>query len=92
MTLLATLPNVLAPNLVIPIHGATQLISNLSRLALMAFGGVAAGCTIFARCLDRRGFGRILQAVFRRAFTLAIGRIYIAGDVDAVGAALGRIV
>ena len=34
MTLLATLPNVLAPNLVIPIHGATQLISNLSRLAL----------------------------------------------------------
>ena len=34
MTLLATLPNVLAPNLVIPIHGATQLISNLSRMAL----------------------------------------------------------
>lgn len=34
MTLLATLPSVLPPNLVIPIHGATQLISNLSRLAL----------------------------------------------------------
>lgn len=34
MTLLATLPNVLASNLVIPIHGATQLISNLSRMAL----------------------------------------------------------
>lgn len=34
MTLLATLPNVLAPNLVIPIHGATQLISNVSRLVL----------------------------------------------------------
>lgn len=32
--LLAFLPNVLAANLVIPIHGATQLVSNLSRLAL----------------------------------------------------------
>lgn len=32
--LLAFLPNVLAPHLVIPIHGATQLASNLSRLAL----------------------------------------------------------
>ncbi len=34
MLLLVFLSNLLAPNLVVPIHGATQLVSNVSRLAL----------------------------------------------------------